>query len=221
MTSMIKRWKALAFKERMTWLAIGTLTIAGLYGLLLYPNTHKAVTHAENMVNRKLNRIETRTRSVDKLGPSTGSLKSEIQSLRKTRETLEAELAGLEARFVAEGDINEQSLLLDISALAQRSGLAIRSQGNLAGQARPEDVPAKRRDHRTDRPVITLSARGGYWELLDFLEGLKRLEYISAPIALHLAPAEFNAQETEAGEGGKRAAPMPLSFLDVRMTLTL
>lgn len=223
MNSLTKRWKGLSYRERVTWLAASTLLLAGLYTLLVYPATDGALRHSENMINRKMNRIELRRQQINDNLPNVAGLESNLRTLQKTHATLSAELEGIRARFAPEDADSEQTLLLDISALAQRSGLAISSQGNLVGNAsssqrnNSRSAPPKLRDPETNRPIIKLSARGGYWEVLDFLDGLKRLPTVSSPIAMHLVPAKLPRQRSD-----DEALPASAySALSVELTLTL
>ncbi|MDZ7753598.1 MAG: hypothetical protein U5S82_18625 [Gammaproteobacteria bacterium] len=220
-TAFMQRWRSLSFRERITWIIVLTMLPAGLYGMLLYPQTFKEMEHAENMVKRKQNRIELRASEIPELDTDTAGLTTRLKSLEQSRETLKAELAALEARFAAAGDASEQALLLDISALAQRAGLTVHSQGSAADNstAGSGQQPAKRRDHLSKRPIVTLRVHGGYWELLDFLEGLKRLDRLSAPIGLQIVPAETPPPGSADTDG--QTTPALRSTLDVTLTLTL
>lgn len=210
--SIVQRWQAMPAKERNRWLLVVALFVLGSYGLIIYPNTHKAQLHAENMVNRKIDRIEKRTSAVPESKVNVGSQKVRLRELDKELKTLEVEWSRLKGMFAQ--DAAQQDMLLSLSDLAQRTNLQILSQG--AGGARAQSsaqAPTELLDHRSGRPLLKIQARGGYWDLMAFLEGLKELPHVSAPLALHLT-----TNNTDQPNGSDK---LPPGTLYVELTLTL
>ena len=216
--SLMQRWTALPQKDQLRWLAVSVLTVLGLYSLLIYPSLNKDVTHAENMVNRKLDRLEKRAKLPEETKLSSNSLSAELKKLNTKEKQLSSDMASLNERFSSpDDDSAHQSLLLEISTLAQNTGLSILQQGSTATN-KNVNTPVKLVDRTTGRPLLQVKAQGSYWQLVDFIQGLQQLNHVSTVLGLDLMAAVAQEQAKEVNDA---AAALPPGQLKIALTLTL
>jgi len=186
----VKAWERIPKKERIGWLVVVTALVVAVYGLLVYRPTSKALQHSEAMVLRKQDRIEKRTGGEVQPDANPNALRAELKRVEETKASLEARLDALGARFAdsaAEGA--RQELLLAISTLAEGAGLRVRSLGP-EGKADAAQSAPRLTDPVSGREYVRVRAQGGYWSLVDFLDGLPRLGALSAVLGLELQVVE-------------------------------
>jgi hypothetical protein len=176
---MLNKWRALSAKERMQYKLVGLFLIAGLYGLLIYPSTHTRYFEAKKLLHRKLDRIEKRA-SMGEIKDSGGNPKV----IQKKIDQLDKEIA------ITTGSFNEldtgfapidstevqQQLLLEVSKLAERTGIELISVAK-KGYTRKGELSIAPIDPVLGRPLLILIANSKYFPLLDFLHGLKDLSF--------------------------------------------
>ena len=179
-----KAWSALPERDRMRWLIIGTATLIGLYGLLVFPGTNKALTRSEALLARRIDRIEKRAQVPDVDAAAAGTLQARLARLTVEREALEARHDALAGRFApAEDDEAHQSLLLELNTLAQANGIRLLKQG---AESDKDGQAQVLKDSESGRSYMRVRGEGDYWGLLGFLKGLKELSYASAPLGMTL-----------------------------------
>lgn len=176
---MLNKWRALSAKERMQYKLVGLFLIAGLYGLLIYPSTHTRYFEAKKLLHRKLDRIEKRA-SMGEIKDSGGNPKV----IQKKIDQLDKEIA------ITTGSFNEldtgfapidstevqQQLLLEVSKLAERTGIELISVAK-KGYTKKGELSIAPIDPVLGRPLLILIANSKYFPLLDFLHGLKDLSF--------------------------------------------
>jgi len=211
-----KRWAKLSSKDRLRVIVVVGFTLLGLYGGLLYPLSYDELVNSENMLNRRKDRIARRTvlttRTVD-VNPRTLAVK--MKKIENNFEQMSEEILKLEAGFapIASSE-RRQSLLLEISTLVRKSGMELLA---IAGKAAPQNSKdiATVVDHYLKRPLLKLTARCDYWELLDFLDGLKNL---SANVAVMQIELHVESMEME---DDKKKQDSPSDLLQVFMMLAI
>lgn len=215
--NLLNRWNALSQRDRMRWLIVGTFLLVGLYGLLVYPSSNAALERQKNLISRKADRMEKRLGDIPQVGFNASSAQGRLRELDKAIAALDEQLLAVRERFG--GEQAQQDLLLSLSALASRSGLHILSQGGATGGQGDAvtNAPQEQVDRQSGRPLLRIRARGSYWELLSFLQGLRELHHASAPLALQVTLSDAQAP---AKDKAKQNA-LPPGMLDVAMTLTL
>ena len=216
---MITWWKKLSQGDRIRVLVVGLAMLGGAYQFVIYPATHEGLQESERMVKRRLDRIAKRTKPAMQTEANPRVLASRVKRLDKQLEEVTVALDELKAGFApVEPGTEQQRLLLEISTLARRSGVELVSIGR---QDTPttgvpvggSHVPTV--DRRLGRPLLKLSARSGYWELLDFLDGLEGLSYQVSVMRLAIRSHQWSGEERDR-EGSKTAPPGALN-----LTLTL
>ena len=176
---MLNKWRELSPKERMQYKLVGLFLIAGLYGLLIYPSTHTRYFEAKKLLHRKMDRISKRA-SMGEIKNSGGNPKviqkkideidSEITTTTSSFDELDTGFAPIDSTEV------QQQLLLEVSKLAERTGIELISVAK-KGYTRKGELSIAPIDPELGRPLLTVIANSRYFSLLDFLHGLKDLSF--------------------------------------------
>ncbi|MEM7405570.1 MAG: hypothetical protein AAF458_09780 [Pseudomonadota bacterium] len=206
--------------DRNRWLIVITMLIIAGYGLLLYPQTNKDYKHSENMINRRIDRLEKRTVVDDEILRSTGVLASRLDKRKSEADIQRKTLAELNSSFVKLEDANaRQQHVLALTKLAEQSGLTVRSQSPESRGPSAADGPAAVNDRISGRPMVRVRARGNFFQLMRFLDGLKELEQVSAPLGMDFRVAQLNPAQVAAlaARGERRAA----GYLEIALSLSL
>lgn len=181
----------------------------------IYAPLRNQVQHAESMVNRKLNRIDTRTALPEMPKVPTKTLQKELEALTVTRDALLERVSAAEARFVALDRIDGlRQLRLQIAGLAEAAGLDVKSFGEM----RLEDVVIdshsavqKNINARYGRPVIGFRARGSYTQIHDFITRMGEMEQSVAIVDLTLQAPEF--EDMIGGDPEKRLLSLQMGLV--------
>lgn len=198
------------------WVLAACSLLLGGYGLLVYPSSEAALTAAEGLVKRRLDRIERRTRIEQQPAASPVTLRRDLERLTARRDELAARRDELAARFVAARNGEAlQSQRHAIATLAERTGLQVLRQASGVQQAnRTHDgTAAPPLDARTARPYLDLEARGDYWSVRGFLFGLEALDFVTAATTFSLAVPETG------GEAARARAATPQLRVHLRLSL--
>lgn len=192
MKNVFKKWQKLPADEK---LRIQALIIAGMlvfYAPFLYMNK-QANDKAIAMVHRKQNRIDTQVK-IDKLpamGRSTEVLQGLIVKAEKKLHDITSSFDELDTGFAPiESTEVQQQLMLEISKLAERSGVellsvvrkGVDSSGNLTLNALDDEV---------GRPLLALRAYSSYTGLLRFLYGFKELSFYASAMDIDVYSGDF------------------------------
>lgn len=185
---MVSKWKALSPKEKLQYKIVLIFLIAGFYGLLFYPSTHANFFEAKKMLNRKKNRVELHSKSVN-LGDNTLSPKTiqkkikktelEIQKISTTFDELDTGFAPLESSVV------QQQLLLEVTKLAERTGITLISVAK-KGYTQKSQKSISPVDPVLGRPLLLVKASSSYFSFLEFLDGLKYLSFYVSVMNLNI-----------------------------------
>ncbi len=185
---MIGRWKRMTQKERGRSLIILCLLSICLYGSVFYPYRHKKLGEAESLLHRRQDRIDKRA----DLGKVKGSgLSPEVleKKIAKSEELLAAEKASLnelDSGFVPiDSNEERQLLMLEISRLAQRSGVDLLLVARKGYNPESEMTPAVL-DPQIGRPLLEVTANCDYAQMISFISGLKDLSYYVSVMRLRV-----------------------------------
>ena len=191
---MKKRWQKLSAKEQVQAIVVAIFFIIGLYGMVFYVPTNKKRTRAENMLNRKKNRVETRlTATNSRLSVNPKKTSRLLKETEAEISRLEAELADSELGLAPLDNANgvQQQILLEISTLAKQTQTHVLSMSG-KGIARKGQVRNIIMDKELGRPIIILQAQGSYWHLVDFLNGLGDLSYYVSVMRIVIQSKDFS-----------------------------
>lgn len=214
---MLQRWNKMRQKDRWSWLFIVSMLVLGGYGLLVYTPTNKALEQSNSKISRIEDRISKRTVVRQVTTGSAVVIERKLLKSDKSRDQLADKLEILRARFTDEADAEAaQAMLLDISILAESSGLSIRKKGTGRVEIDRTRPPVPLIDIESGRAMMIIHGIGSYWAVLEFLDGLQHLSFVSAPLDIKL-----EAMQPEARNLSRKAFRLPPGVLDITLTLTL
>ncbi|WP_410498761.1 hypothetical protein [Chitinibacter sp. S2-10] len=197
-------WKKRSRTHQNQYLIASLAIIASLaYAINLY--SQQSIFKIEQKiaaVNEKANAIRT----VGEVPPGTSiaDLHEALKVLRLgTTQLLDRERE-LTNRFAPKGDlVAHQNLKIAISAMANRCDLLVDEFTDIGISAAEIRNPpnsemwAKLADNPYQRPLIQFKARASYRGLMQFLEGLKTLPYLVAPVRFEI---EVKYRKDNAGD---------------------
>ncbi len=192
---LITRWKKLAPGERLRVQVVIACVMIGMYGGVFFQISKKKYKESVNMLNRRQDRLVKRA-GVDDLGsggPAPKSLETQIEKVDRELAALKEGQDELDSGFFPLDSAEmRQQLMLEISALAERTGV------ELLSVARKGFTPEKILGELTvdpvlGRPLLELKANTDFGNLLDFLHGLKDLSFHVAVIKLNIYSRHLTA----------------------------
>ncbi len=217
MAMIVKRDLSANNKNKIL-IVVCALAVAAYFGLH-YPDLSKKVDHEENMINRRLNRMETRLQTPPEPTTSPAVLQQNLAALDASLLETKARLAQLSARFVPLDKMDRfQNLRLEISNLAEENRLSIQritglseNRNNNSSSGQGVRVLEDAANNRFGRPLLSLTARGQFGGIMRFLDQLDGLSHNVSVVRLSIAaidPADID----------QRQPGQPLSF-DILMAL--
>lgn len=205
-SAWITRWKKLTPGERLRAQAVIACVLIGMYVGVFYQISHKNYKESANMIHRRQDRIKKRA-DVGDLGggPSPQALRQQITKVDGELAALREGLEELDSGFVPlESTEMRQQLMLEISTLAERTGVQLLSVARKGFS--PEKVLGQLTvDPVVGRPLLEVKANTDFGRLLDFLHGLKDLSFYVAVMKLNVYSRHL--QDDRRGDQAKRLPP--------------
>ena len=126
---MIGKWKSMSKKDRLLYKLFFIFLVFVVYSLAVYPRTKNRYDKADQFLSRKQDRIEKRAALPDIPDmPSIKSLQKKIKKIDEQMKDYTIASEDLETGFAPlDSDQMRQQLLLEISNLAERSGIVLSS----------------------------------------------------------------------------------------------
>ncbi len=210
------RWRKMSPGDRLRAQFVLALMLIGVYGLVLYPLSKGALDESERMLNRRKDRIEKRANIA---GLKDTGLNPEV--MRRKIEEVEARIQAVAAGFdeldtgFAPVDSSEvrQQLMLEISTLAARTGVELLSvsRKGMAGKGEMIAVPV---DPVLGRPLLVINASAPFWNLYDFLRGMKDLSFYASVMNLKI-------YTQPKADGARHGSPLPAGALHVALEVSI
>jgi len=228
------RWRRFSAAERHQIVGAACFLIALFYGLLLWMPGNKQLgeLHYKEQKQAARNKSSAKTDAALKNfnfdGQDIEATKKELGKARASLATLEAERHRLSARFVPLEDLESlQALKTDLTQLAASGDMEITALEHI--YARPEDrdrpptldlLKSAAGANPYKRPLLRLKARASYRGLMEFLDGLKGLPRIAAPV---WSDIQVNAEQAVAERDGALGNPAtpPKQWLEVEIRLAI
>ncbi len=217
---MIDYWRRMTAGEKNRVIILLTALIIAAYFLLQYPSSHERAFESEKLLNRKINRIETRFGKIPEPDASATQLERRLGELKTGLERTRTRLASLSPRFASLDSVSDlQRLRLEITQLSETSGINVLRLSKLnesKNQATAQETGELLRQetaNRFGRPLLTLSAEGHYHALMRFLEGLQGLTFNVSVVRLDL--------KIDGDRSGKASAGMPVDAQKLKIALLL
>ncbi len=178
---MIGKWKSMSKKDRLLYKLFFIFLVFVVYSLAVYPRTKNRYDKADQFLSRKQDRIEKRAALPDIPDmPSIKSLQKKIKKIDEQMKDYTIASEDLETGFAPlDSDQMRQQLLLEISNLAERSGIVLSSISRKQIFSNIDDPGV---DPEFGRPILLLKGRGGFWDFINFLRGLEDLSFFSAVV---------------------------------------
>lgn len=209
-------WQRLSPRDRACiQIIIVTLMLAG-YAIFVYPASHRRLQDAQTRIVRL--RQDIAQQSVDENSAdakdSPRQVEEQISEADKRLKELSATFNELDSGFAPlESDAERQQLMLEISTLAQRTGielLRVSRKGLSSGEGPSPPAPV---DPTLGRPLLVVEARAQYHHLLRFLEGLKDLSFYVSVMNLKLYSSQLGtAARQDATQEGQLQILLELSM---------
>lgn len=214
---MLNRWKKLSAGERLRTQLVIACLLLGMYGGVFYPISNGKLTNAENMLHRRQDRIEKRTGVGDlgSGGPVPQTIVKKIEEAEKQLQDVRAAFDELDTGF-APVDSSEvrQQLLLEISTLAERTGVELLSVAGKGFSPEKElSVPVV--DAALGRPLLAVTAHTDFTRLLDFLHGLKDLSFYVSVMKLKVSSRHLQEER----RGSSAYVPPGALFIALEMSI--
>ncbi|WP_309386447.1 hypothetical protein [Cerasicoccus frondis] len=193
---MFSKWKKMSRGDRLrTQLLIGFGLLA-LYAPV-YLKTSKQLFESEKMLSRREDRIEKRTglEGIESTGPTIRTIEKRIAEADAKLQAVNQQYAEVSAGFASLESTEEQhKLMLEVSTLAERTGVRVISVAREGSVIRGGDGGQIPVDRELGRPVIEVTARAQFYSLLNFLNQLDALTYHVAVVNLKLYSRNPNKQ---------------------------
>ncbi|WP_309400850.1 hypothetical protein [Cerasicoccus maritimus] len=213
---MINKWKKMSRGDRIRTQLLISFGVIALY-IPFYLGTSKKLFESERMLNRRADRIEKRTglEGIDATGPTIRTIQKRIAEADTKLHTVNEKYTAMSAGFASLESTEEQhQLMLEISTLAERTGvnvISVAREGSVIRNGQPGQIPV---DRELGRPVIEVTARAQFYALLNFLHELDALTYHAAVVNLKLYSKNPNNQS-------KSTSPEASPGLFIQMEIAL
>ncbi|MEM7270505.1 MAG: hypothetical protein AAF401_14795, partial [Pseudomonadota bacterium] len=154
------------------------MLILGAYVFVVYAPQRTEIQRTEGLINRRLNRIETRAVAAEPPSESTKELKVQMEDLAARRDAVLANLAKRQERFASLARVDDiKQLRLEISSLAESHGLRVLRFGEIQNSDLADTEALLQAEAETEyaRPLMSLEVEGGFIQIQDFILGLRSL----------------------------------------------
>lgn len=186
---MLEKWRKMSPGDR---LRVQILILFGLVAVYapFYVGSSGRLFEAEKMLSRRKDRIEKRA-SLGKIaggGPNLRTMENRIGQVEEQLKEVSAAFGKLDARFApVDSDEVQQKLMLDLSTLAERTGVDLVSISRRGispeGKATTANAPV---DRALGRPLIDVTAKARFGALFNFLNELETLPFHVCVVNLKL-----------------------------------
>lgn len=162
---------------------------------LIFSPLRTETQDAENMVNRRLNRIQTRATLPDPPKVTPEKLEKQLTALTVKQPQMQERVAKREAHFVSLETVDElRQLRLGIAKLAKASGLNVKRFGAMAKDGEVTDSAAALKSQiraSIGRPVLVFEASGNFIEISNFISHLDQMSWSVAVLNLSIIAPSF------------------------------
>lgn len=162
---------------------------------LIFAPLRTQTQDAESMVNRKLNRIQTRATLPDPPKVAPQQLEKQLTALTVKQPQMQEKVAKREARFVGLDSVDGlRQLRLEIAKLAKTSGLNVKRFGAMAKDGEVTDSAAALKSQiraSIGRPVLIFEASGNFVEIEEFISQLDGMTWSVTVLNLAITAPPF------------------------------
>lgn len=210
------RWHKLSPNERFRYQIATAFLLVAVYGLILYPISHRRFEESKKMLNRRADRIKKRAGGDEKgdSGPNPQTVASQIEKADAQLKAIAAAFDELNTRFAPlESGRERRQLMLEISRLAERSGVQLLSVAR-KGASSGKEMTAAPLDPVLGRPLLVVTADARFGQLLTFLDGLRQL-----PFHVSVMNLKIYSDHRKGGVGGDARAPEGALYVALEVSI--
>ncbi|MEM1159543.1 MAG: hypothetical protein AAGJ28_01295 [Pseudomonadota bacterium] len=190
-----KNSSKLTERDKDLYTVIICLLIICPYVFLFYGDSRSELQHAENMINRKLNRIEARTAAPEPPAVSQRDLEADLADVKERRDALLRRVSAGDEKFASLETVDDlKRLRLEVTHLAEWSGVSLLKFGDLRDTELADSASYLKTvtDNEFHRPVMSLVAVSDFGRLSKFIAGLSKLSKNVAIVRFSLSAPEFD-----------------------------
>ncbi|MDR0701078.1 MAG: hypothetical protein LBF61_01495 [Azoarcus sp.] len=229
------KWAAFSPAERHQAVATACFLIAFCYGLLLWQPSHKKLgdliykEQKQTVRKRTSAKGDAALKSFNLDGLDVRVTHRELEKVRETLDTLEAERERLLTRFVPFDDLETlQALKSELARLAERGDMEVTLLEHIHAKPGDRDLPptpellkkaAESSPYK--RPLLRLKARASYRGLMQFLGGLSSLSRVAAPVWSDISVKVDKTRNRQSSQSVFSMAEAPRQWLEVEMHLAI
>jgi len=229
------RWRRFSAAERHQIVGATCFLLALCYGLLLWMPGNKQLGELHYKEQKQAARNKSSAKADAALkgfnfdGQDIEATKKELGKARASLAALEGERKRLTARFLPLEDLESlQALKTELTQLAASGDMEITALEHIYVRPEDRDRPPTLELLKTaaeanpyKRPLLRLKARASYRGLMEFLDGLKGLTRVAAPVWSDIQVNAGQAVSTERdGAFGNPATP-PKQWLEVEIRFAI
>ncbi|MEM1313098.1 MAG: hypothetical protein AAGI51_00980 [Pseudomonadota bacterium] len=211
----MKAWTKLPDREKDGYTVVFCLALVMAYIFLAYAPLRTELQTTENMINRRINRTETRASATAPPSVSTRSLQRELAEKSSELEAIRAAMAVAGPRFAALDVVDEvKALRLEVAAVADFTGVTLRKFGDLK-ETRGEnavDVLLEETRNPYERPVFQMEAEAEFTRLYAFLERLSQLSKSVSVVRMEIEAPGFDDPDADRRGPPQLVAKLELAF---------
>lgn len=184
---MKEMWQKLPKKQQNQYLLLLSALLIMAYGAW-YFQLSKEVEHAQSMLDRRVNRLESRAASVAEPVGNLGAMQRSLDKLVVQVASAEKGYEGLRKRFLPlESSSLRQLLKTEIAEKASSLGMRIKrfedgSRPDNEESAPGSELALQEVNNRYSRPLMLFETKTTYFRLLEFLDALNGLSYHVSPV---------------------------------------
>ncbi|MEM1277492.1 MAG: hypothetical protein AAGH74_13280 [Pseudomonadota bacterium] len=211
----MKRASRLTERDKDLYTILICLLLICPYILIVYDETRQETQFTENMINRKINRIEVHTKAPELPDVNQRALEEQIASFKEQSRVAAQRLLIREQGFATLESVDEvKQLRLEITRLADFEGVSVVRFGDLQDSEGTDSVQVLMEEakNRFERPVMQLEVTSDFGRLAAFIDGLNDLSKTVAIVRFDVEAPEFNLDPN---------APVRSPLLKARLDLAL
>ncbi|MEM6933192.1 MAG: hypothetical protein AAF526_06325 [Pseudomonadota bacterium] len=211
----MKRSSKLTERDKDLYTILICLLLIMPYILVVYAETREEKRFTTAMINRKLDRIEKRTKAPPVPEESAKTLEERVDAFKKASGLVAQRLLNHEKSFATLQSVDEvKQLRLEITKLADFTGVSVVRFGELQDSEGIDSLAVLMEETRNEfkRPIMELEVSSDYSRLASFIGGLDRLSKTVAIVRFDVEAPEFNLDPS---------APAQSPLLTARLDLAL
>ncbi|KAB2921540.1 MAG: hypothetical protein F9K30_14220 [Dechloromonas sp.] len=200
----LKRWSKLPAKDKNLHTAVAAACLIGLYTLFIWPLAGNRLDKLRYDLEKMSVREKAAAKSSGSKAPappppglggkSARDAERELLELQQQLETARGELLAINRRFVPLDDsLAMNALKSGLTSLAETGDMEVTAIEHVYLRDNDKDKPPTAQliqeaaqANPFKRPLVTLKARASFRGLMQFLDGLRDLPFIAAPVACNI-----------------------------------